>query len=156
MVLLHQPEDSHYAQTLSKISQAWVLRSNLELMMTRFVTTSLFPKSEIAGYVAISGWWRSEYLENCFDTFFPQVQHIIQVWPINRKIWICIWKLANSWCHLYDTLGHHWWSDEMKTHGAGSIRLISRTINWKLWEWFSSINQIFYFQHIHLFQTFFG
>ena len=61
---LHQREDSHYAQTLSKISRANFLKSNfefwgssLELMKMRYVTLGLFPKSEIAGYLAISSWW---------------------------------------------------------------------------------------------------
>ena len=35
-----------------------VLFGNLELMKTRFVTLGLFPKSEIACYLAISRWWR--------------------------------------------------------------------------------------------------
>ena len=38
-----------------------VSRSNLELMRTRFVTSVLFPKSEIAGYLAIWRWWRQAY-----------------------------------------------------------------------------------------------
>ena len=41
-VRLYQPEDLHYAQSL-----------NLKLMKTRFVTSRLFPKSEIAGCLAI-------------------------------------------------------------------------------------------------------
>ena len=61
-VRLHQTEDSHYARTLRKISWANFSRSRskLELMRTRFVISGLFPKSEIAGYLAISRWWRRD------------------------------------------------------------------------------------------------
>ena len=64
-VHLNQPEDSQYmrkcwARYLELISwgRVWVSRSSLELMKMRFVTLGLFPKSELAGYLAISSWWR--------------------------------------------------------------------------------------------------
>ena len=38
-----------------------VSRSSLGLMKTLFVTSGLFPKSEVAGYSAISSWWSQAY-----------------------------------------------------------------------------------------------
>ena len=64
-------------------------------MKTQFVTSGLFPKSEIAGYLGISSWWRHAYLaKTSFDCWPP----IFRILDIGRSFLILI-KIgyAYSW-----------------------------------------------------------
>ena len=45
----------------AKYLELQVSRSNLKLMKTQFVTSGLYPKSEMAAYLAISSWCRQAY-----------------------------------------------------------------------------------------------